>query len=243
MQDQRVGETEPEGRAAFGVGVETVPAAGDGGGARLAGRPGLSREGFGVLRAIQESCIGPGEGFEAHMHRDVEILTFVVEGELEHRDSLGDDVILKQGDVQRLSAGTGVLQAEYNYSAQEPVRFVQAWVVPVSTALPPCCQMRHFPDDERSGRLRLVAARDGREGAVTVHGDLDTYSAVLDASATLDYAPAAGRMAWLQVLRGEIKANGHRHAASEGCAVPAGSRLQVEAVSDAELLLFVVPTA
>lgn len=237
MQKQQVGEMKRE----LPVPSEAVAGADAGLDAARAGASGLSRDGFGVLRAIQESSIGPGEGFEVHQHRDVEILTFVVEGELEHRDSLGDDVILKHGDVQRLSAGTGVFQAECNYSAREPVRFVQAWLVPRSAALPPCCQMRHFPSGERRGRLRLVAAHDGREGAVTVHSDLDAYSSVLAAYETLDYAPAAGRMAWLQILRGEIKANGHRHAAGEGCAVPAGSRLQLEALSESELLLFVVP--
>ncbi len=228
MRGQHDSETRPEIPAPLGSGGV------------VANSVGLTRDGFGVLRAIQESSIGPGEGLEVHMHRDVEILTFVVEGTLEHRDSLGDDVILRHGDVQRLSAGTGVFQAECNYSAVAPVRFVQAWVVPRRPALPPCCQMRHFPETERSGRLRLVAAPDGRDGAVTVHSDLDAYSSILAPRAVLDYTPAAGRMAWLHVVGGEITANGHRHAAGEGCAVPAGGCLQVEAVSRAELLLFEV---
>jgi redox-sensitive bicupin YhaK (pirin superfamily) len=155
--------------------------------------------GFRDLRVINEDRVQPSQGFATHGHRDMEIVTWVLSGALEHSDSLGNGSVIRPGDAQRMSAGTGVTHSEYNHSADELVHFLQIWILPERAGLPPSYEQRHFSEDERRNRLRVIAARDGRDGAVTIHQDVAIHAALLDAGAELEHAVAPRRHAWLQV--------------------------------------------
>ena len=194
--------------------------------------------GFRVLRVINEDRVTPGAGFDTHGHRDMEIVTYVLDGAIEHKDSLGTGSVIRPGEVQRMSAGTGITHSEYNHSRDEPLHFLQIWIVPERTGLVPGYEQRDFPAAERRGRLCLVAARDGRDGALTVHQDVDLYSALLVADETVTHALAPGRHAWLQLARGAVSLNGHDLEAGDGAAASDESRLDIAAREDAEFLLF-----
>jgi redox-sensitive bicupin YhaK (pirin superfamily) len=163
--------------------------------------------GFGPLRVINEDVVAPGRGFGRHPHRDMEILSYVLEGALQHADSMGTGSIIRPGDVQRMSAGTGVLHSERNHSPSEPVHFLQIWIEPEARGLPPGYEQKRF-DDTRRNALRLIASRDGRNGSVTVHQDASLYVAALDADASVKLDVATGRRVWVQVLRGDASVNG-----------------------------------
>ena len=195
--------------------------------------------GFRSLRVINEDRVQPGRGFPTHGHRDMEIVTYVVKGALEHRDSLGTGSIIRPGDVQRMTAGTGVTHSEINPSRTEPVHLLQIWILPERTGLPPSYEQKTFPAMERHGRLRLVASPDGRDGSVTVHQDVRLYATTLGAGVRVEHPIAPGRHAWLQVVWGALYANEEELEAGDGAAVSDEARLTLVArQEESEALLF-----
>lgn len=194
--------------------------------------------GFRSLRVINEDWVEPGQGFGMHPHRDMEIITYVFEGELEHKDSMGNGSVLKPGEFQRMSAGTGVRHSEFNPSAEHPVHLYQIWLRPHTEGLPPSYEERRFDDSEKSNRLRLVASADGREGSLTIHQAADVYLSRLDAQAEVSHQLAPGRHAWLQVLQGAVLLNGEPLSAGDGAAASDESTLSIAATESAEVMLF-----
>jgi redox-sensitive bicupin YhaK (pirin superfamily) len=194
--------------------------------------------GFRALRVINEDRVAPGRGFHAHSHRDMEIVSYVLEGALAHRDSLGSGSLIHPGDVQRMSAGTGVSHSELNPSASEPVHFLQIWILPERDGLAPSYEQKHFAAEERRGRLCLVASRDGREGSIRVHQDVALYATLLGAGESLSHALGPGRHAWLQLARGRCALNGIALEAGDGAAVSGERSLRLDGSAGAEALLF-----
>jgi quercetin 2,3-dioxygenase len=194
--------------------------------------------GFRALRVINEDRVAPGKGFGTHSHRDMEILSYVLEGALRHEDSLGTGSIINVGDVQRMSAGTGVLHSERNASDTDPAHFLQIWLLPERTRIPPSYEQRTFPLKDRQGRLTLIASRDSREGSIRIHQDVDLYSALLGRGERGRHALEDGRHAWVQVARGEVRLNGTVLSAGDGAALTDEPAIQLEASTDAEVLLF-----
>lgn len=194
--------------------------------------------GFRALRVINEDWVQPGNGFGTHPHRDMEIITYVLEGALEHKDSMGNGSIISPGDVQRMSAGTGITHSEYNPSRSEPVHLLQIWLLPREKGLTPSYEQRTFTPDEKRGTWRLIAAPDGRDGAVTIHQDVDLFATILETGERVTYRLQPTRHAWLQVIRGPLRANGLSLQAGDGAAVSDEERLDIDAGETAELLLF-----
>ncbi|HET7755450.1 MAG TPA: pirin family protein [Anaeromyxobacteraceae bacterium] len=194
--------------------------------------------GFRDLRVINEDRVQAGEGFGTHGHRDMEIISYVLEGELAHRDSLGHGETLRPGEVQRMSAGTGIRHSEFNGSATAPLHFLQIWILPERAGLSPGYEQKPFPSAELRGRLRLVAAPDGSGGALTIHQDVRVYAGLLAPGerARVDLAP--GRGAWVQVARGSVRVNGVELRAGDGAALEGEPALEVEGTEDAEVLAF-----
>jgi redox-sensitive bicupin YhaK (pirin superfamily) len=197
--------------------------------------------GFRVLRVINEDRVQPGKGFPTHSHRDMEIVSYVLAGALEHKDSLGTGAVIRPGDVQRMSAGTGVTHSEFNASPRDPVHFLQIWLLPERTGLPPSYEQRTFSDDEKQGTLRLVASRDGREGSVTLHQDVALYASLLPAGERVQHALAPGRHAWVHIARGALTLNGLALATGDGAAVTGETLLTLTATDQANVLLFDLP--
>lgn len=193
--------------------------------------------GFGALRVINEDRVAPGAGFDTHGHRDMEIVSYVLEGALEHRDSIGTGSVIRPGEVQRMTAGTGIRHSEFNASRTAPVHFLQIWILPDRTGLPPGYEQKAFPAAERQGRLRLVASKDGREGSLRLHQDVDLYAATLPAEMSLRFPLRPGRRGWLQVARGAVRLDGTRLAAGDGAAVTDQPSLEL-AGEGGEILLF-----
>ncbi len=193
---------------------------------------------FRSLRVINEDRVAPGQGFGTHGHRDMEIVTLVLEGALEHRDSMGNGSVIRPGELQRMTAGTGVLHSEVNPSSSEPVHLYQIWLLPERKGLRPGYEQRRFEAGERSDRWQRVASRDGRDGALTIHQDAELHLAALGAGKRVTHEFRAGRSGWLQVLRGRVEANGFALAAGDGAAVREEERLEVVADGEAEVLLF-----
>jgi len=200
---------------------------------------------FRSLRVINEDRVAPRSGFPTHPHADMEIVTYVVSGALHHQDSMGNGSTITPGEVQRMSAGTGIEHSEVNSSSTEPVHLLQIWIFPERRGLAPGYEQKRFPDAERRGRLRLVAARDGRDGAVTIHQDAAIWAATLPAGARVEHALARGRGAWLQLIRGELDVTtdggataATRLAAGDGAAIEDASNLAIQAAAEVELLLF-----
>jgi len=194
--------------------------------------------GFGPLRVINEDHVQPARGFDTHGHRDMEIISYVISGALRHEDSMGNVSVIRPRDVQRMTAGTGVRHSEYNASNQEDAHFLQIWIEPETLNLPPGYEQKNFNADETSNQLRLVASRDGRDGALTVHRDADIYAGTLQPGVALTHAFAAGRLGWLQVVRGALSANGLALQAGDGMALRDEPTLQLLASAATELLLF-----
>lgn len=194
--------------------------------------------GFRHLRVINEDRVRAGMGFGTHPHTDMEIISYVLEGALEHKDSLGNGSIIRPGDVQRMSAGTGITHSEYNPSPSEPVHFLQIWILPAQKGLQPSYEQKMYSAEEKRGDFRLIASRDGRDGSVTVHQDVDLYATVLSAGERAVRVISPHRHAWVQVARGEIALNGAVLKAGDGAAISEESRLAVEAKDTAEVLLF-----
>ncbi|NHC37187.1 pirin family protein [Scytonema millei] len=197
-----------------------------------------SHMGFRSLRVINEDRVQPGKGFGTHGHRDMEILTYVLEGALEHKDSIGNGEIVRPGEVQRMSAGTGIMHSEFNPSATEPVHLLQIWILPDRQGLEPSYEQKAFSVAQRQGKLRLIAAKDGRDGAVTIHQDVNLYSAILQPQDRVTYQLQPNRYAWLQVARGAVTLNGHSLNAGDGVATSAAELLEISSDRDAEILLF-----
>ena len=194
--------------------------------------------GFRALRVINEDRVEPGKGFGKHHHDDMEIVTYVLDGALAHQDSLGNGASIEPGEVQRMSAGTGIDHSEFNHSAEERVHFLQIWILPERRGLAPSYEQRAFPFAERRGELLLVASRDGRDGSVTVHQDVEIHAGKLGPGARVVHALRPGRHAWLQVARGAIEANGRPLRAGDGLAASDEKQLEIRATADAEVLLF-----
>jgi len=197
--------------------------------------------GFRDLLVINEDRVQPNRGFGTHGHRDMEIISYVLAGALQHKDSMGHGAVLRPGELQRISAGTGILHSEFNPSAAEPVHFYQIWLTPDHAGHQPSYEQRRFDPAERQGKLRLVASPDGRDGALTIHQDARVYLATLGPGQAVAHALEPGRHAWLQVTRGEVDLNGQRLATSDGAAVSDESHLDIAARDDAEVMLFDLP--
>ena len=195
--------------------------------------------GFRSLRVINDDRVRPGQGFGTHPHRDMEIVSVVVEGALEHRDSLGTGSVIRPGEVQRISAGTGILHSEFNPSKDEEVRFLQIWIEPERRGLSPSYEQHRFATAERPDSWVLVASRDGRDGSLTVHQDVALYRAAVTAGGTLEHRLEPGRHAWIQVISGTIEVDGHRLEEGDGAAVSEPGTIKVVgSAGPGDVLLF-----
>lgn len=195
--------------------------------------------GFSTLRVINEDKILPSQGFPTHGHRDMEIITYVLEGALEHKDSIGNGSIIRPGDVQRMSAGTGILHSEYNASKTEPVHLLQIWILPDTKGIAPSYEQIHVPQAERQGKLRLIGSQDGRDRSITIHQDVNLYAASLGIGDEVTYEVASGRSLWLQVAQGAVDLNGQALTAGDGVAIATAEQLTLTGQSDdGDVLLF-----
>ncbi|HUY13223.1 MAG TPA: pirin family protein [Terriglobia bacterium] len=193
---------------------------------------------FRDLRVINEDRVAPGRGFGTHPHENMEILTYVLEGALQHKDSMGTGSVIRPGDLQRMSAGTGVTHSEFNGSKSEPVHLLQIWIFPEAEGIEPGYEQKTFPASERSGQLKLVASRSGRDGSLTIHQNVDLYASILDSGQQAHHSLAPGRHAWLQVARGSVTLNGKELQAGDGAAVSQEPELDLQARDKSEILLF-----
>jgi len=194
--------------------------------------------GFRALRVLNDDRVNPSAGFGAHSHRDMEIVSYVLSGELAHRDSMGNGSTMRPGDVQRMSAGSGVTHSEWNHSTSEPVHFLQIWLVPEQRGIAPSYEQRHFEPAQLKDRLCLVASHDGRDGSLSVHQDVSLYISKLGAGQELAYSVAPGRALWLHVARGTLALEGFTLSDGDGAAVTEASALKLRAQDETELLLF-----
>jgi quercetin 2,3-dioxygenase len=194
--------------------------------------------GFGSLRVINDDTVAPGQGFGTHGHRDMEIITYILDGALEHKDNMGNGSVIRPGDVQRMSAGTGVKHSEFNASATEPVHFLQIWIEPDAQGARPGYEEKHFDADSKRGCLRLVASKDGREGSVTVHQDASIYTALLDGPQVVEHTLSPGRQAYLHLARGSVTVNGERLNGGDALQLRGEPGLKLENAEQAEILLF-----
>ncbi len=198
--------------------------------------------GFGPLRVINEDHVQPGRGFDTHGHSNMEIISYVLDGALEHKDSMGNGSIIKPGDVQRMTAGTGVRHSEFNPSQDERVHFLQIWILPEKQQLKPGYEQKTFSETEKRGVLRLVGSRSGRDGSVTIHQDVNLYATCLNQGEDITYEPEAGRKIWIQIARGRAEVNGSQLGAGDGIALVDEARVALRGVFDAEILLFDMTT-
>jgi redox-sensitive bicupin YhaK (pirin superfamily) len=196
---------------------------------------------YGPLRVINDDRVAPGRGFGTHGHRDMEIITYILAGALEHKDSMGNGSVIRVGDVQRMSAGTGVTHSEFNPSGSEEVHLLQIWIHPEVARLTPGYEQKHFGDAEKRGRLRLIASHDGEAGSVLIHQDARVYAGLFDGAEHGGLAVAAGRRAWVHVARGALSVNGTRLAAGDGARTAGEARLALADGADAEVLVFDLP--
>jgi redox-sensitive bicupin YhaK (pirin superfamily) len=194
--------------------------------------------GFRALRVINEDRVAPGKGFGKHGHRDMEIVSYVLEGGIEHSDSMGTGSVIRPGDVQRMSAGTGVMHSEFNASKTEPVHFLQIWLIPSANGIAPGYEQKTFTREEKQGRLRLVASPDGHDGSVTIHTDASLYAGVFAKGESADLSIAAGRHVWAHVARGRVHVNGRELSAGDAAAISDEKSVRVEGVDGGEVLLF-----
>jgi redox-sensitive bicupin YhaK (pirin superfamily) len=194
--------------------------------------------GYGALRVINEDRVQPGRGFGTHGHRDMEIISYVLEGGLAHKDSMGNGSVIRPGDVQRMSAGTGVAHSEFNASDRDPVHFLQIWIEPDQRGIAPSYEEKKFDTASKRGVLRLIASSDGREGSVTIHQDACLYAALVDGEEKLEYQPAKGRRIYVHVIRGAVEVNGQALASGDAIKLGALSPVRIGQGRDAEVLLF-----
>jgi redox-sensitive bicupin YhaK (pirin superfamily) len=194
--------------------------------------------GFSTLRVINDDRVAPGQGFGTHPHRDMEIISYVLEGALEHKDSMGTGSIIRPGDVQRMSAGTGVRHSEFNASKTEPVHFLQIWILPSESGIQPGYEQKKFGIADKQGRLRVVASPDGRDGSVTIHADAVVRAGVFDKGESSELTLAPGRNAWVHVASGNVRVNGEVLHEGDGAAISLEPAVKVEGVDHGEVLLF-----
>ncbi|MFH7025615.1 MAG: pirin family protein [Heteroscytonema crispum UTEX LB 1556] len=196
------------------------------------------RMGFRTLRVINDDRVIPGAGFGTHGHRDMEILTYVLEGALEHKDSMGNGAVIRPGEAQIMSAGTGITHSEFNASKTEPVHFLQIWILPNRKGIEPRYEQKAFPIEEKRGKLRLIGAKDGRDGAVTIHQDVDLYTSILSPGDIVNYHVQPNRYAWLQIAQGVATLNGEELKAGDGVQINGEEQLEIGTNIGAEILLF-----
>ena len=195
--------------------------------------------GFGALRVINEDKVTPGRGFGVHGHRDMEIISYVLDGALAHQDNIGNGSTIRPGDVQRMSAGSGILHSEFNASKTDPVHFLQIWVLPEQKRLEPSYEQTYVAPEEKHGQLRLIGSRNGRDGSVTIHQDLDLYATHLSPRDAVTHSLSPERIAWVHVARGAVALNGHNLTAGDGAAIEEETTLTFTGISDdTEILLF-----
>ena len=194
--------------------------------------------GFRDLRVINEDSVAPARGFGTHPHRDMEIITYVLDGALEHRDSMGNSAVMRPGEVQRMTAGTGVTHSEYNHSEQEPVHLLQIWILPDTQNLEPGYEQKAYSESEKRGKLRLIASHDGRDGSVVVHQDLNLYATILGTGEQVSLAVKGDRHVWVQVARGSIVLNGQLLSQGDAAAVSQEDVLDLTGEEEAEVLVF-----
>ncbi len=192
--------------------------------------------GFGPLRVINDDRVAPGGGFDTHGHREMEIVSYVLDGSLAHKDSLGTGSMIAPGDVQRMSAGTGIRHSEFNGSDTEPVHFLQIWLLPNANAIAPSYEQKNFPD--RVGNLRLVGSSDGRDGSVTIHSDADLYATVLASGEAVEHTFGDQRIGWVQVARGSVDVNGVMLEEGDGLAIADEATIKLAARGATEALVF-----
>jgi quercetin 2,3-dioxygenase len=197
--------------------------------------------GYGPLRVINEDRVKAGMGFGTHGHRDMEIISYVLEGALEHKDSMGNGSVLRPGAVQRMSAGTGVMHSEYNPSPNEPVHFLQIWIQPDVSGIAPSYEEKFFDAGTKRGALKLIASSDGREGSVRIHQDASIYATLLDGEDRVTHELAVGRLAYIHVVRGKVTAGGQQLEGGDALKLSAATTLVLEGAKDAEVLLFDLP--
>jgi redox-sensitive bicupin YhaK (pirin superfamily) len=197
--------------------------------------------GFGPLLVINEDKVEGGQGFGTHGHRDMEIISYVLEGALEHKDSMGTGSVLHYGDVQRMSAGTGVRHSEFNGSQKEKVHFLQIWIQPSEVGIPPSYEEKHFTPESKLGQLRLIASNDGREGSVLVHQDAAIYATIMNTGDSLKHALAPGRVAYVHVIRGDVTVNGTALQGGDALKITNESLVTLEQATASEILVFDLP--
>ena len=197
--------------------------------------------GFGPLRVINEDRVQAGQGFGTHGHRDMEIISYVLEGGLAHKDSMGNGSVIRPGDVQRMSAGTGVMHSEFNASDRDPVHFLQIWIEPSVRGVKPSYEEKRFEPADKRGRLRLIASPDGRDGSTTIHQDAYLYAALVDGDEGFTHRPTAGRRTYVHVIRGDVTVNGNPLTHGDALKVLGEQSVRFEAGRDAEVLLFDLP--
>ena len=197
--------------------------------------------GVSTLRVINEDSVIPGAGFPTHGHRDMEIVSYVLEGELSHEDSMGNGSVIRPGDVQRMSAGTGVSHSEYNPSNSSGTRFLQIWLLPTERGIAPGYAQKHFTEAERSGRLKLLVSPDGREDSISANSDALMYGSILKAQDTVSYLLPAGRQGYVQIARGRALVNGTAVEAGDGITIRSEAEIHLSTESEAEILLFDLP--
>lgn len=197
--------------------------------------------GFGPLRVINEDRVAPGAGFGTHGHQNMEIISYVLEGALEHRDSIGTGSVIRPGDVQKMSAGSGIQHSEFNASKEQPVHFLQIWIEPDRSNVRPSYAQQAFTAEQRQGLLKLVAAPDGADGAIALVQNARVYATLLAPAEAVSYALTAGRRAWVQVARGQLSVNGQSLSAGDGAAITGETEIHLVGIDSAEALLFDLP--
>jgi quercetin 2,3-dioxygenase len=194
--------------------------------------------GFRSLRVINEDVVAPATGFPTHPHRDMEIITYILEGKLEHKDSLGTGSIILPGDGQRMTAGRGIRHSEFNPSQTDPVHLLQIWILPEKNGLEPSYEQKSFPESEKRGKLRVIASRDGREGSVKINQDAQLYVTLLGSGDQVSHEFEKNRYGWLQVAKGAVELNGAKLSQGDGAAISAEQKLTIKGTKDSEVLLF-----
>jgi redox-sensitive bicupin YhaK (pirin superfamily) len=193
---------------------------------------------FGKLRVINEDRIAPGKGFGTHPHRDMEIVTYIIDGAIEHKDSMGNGTVITAGEIQRMTAGTGVRHSEFNHSRDKELHLLQIWIYPEENGLEPGYEQTRFPRDEKLNRLRLVGSRDGRNGSVTIHQDVDLYASILEENNEVSLDLRDDRKVFVQVVDGDITVNGQELSAGDGAQLQDETKLRIKASAEAEFLVF-----
>ena len=193
------------------------------------------------LRVINEDTVAPGAGFNTHGHRDMEIISYVLQGALQHKDSMGNGSVIRPGDVQRMSAGTGVTHSEFNASSEDPVHFLQIWLQPNQIGVEPAYAQQHFSAEQRHGKLVLLVSPDGRDGSISAHQDGFVYGTLLAAGDSVQQSLASGRQAYVHVARGVVEVNGEQLAAGDGATINDTNLMKLHGIDNADVLVFVLP--